>query len=142
MFFDNLVIHYNAGLILQVDHYYPFGLTMAGVSDQAMMKLECRRKLNGIEFNHKEFSDGSGLDLYTAKFRGLDPQIGRLWQIDPRPSYDTSPYSTMQDDPIRYADPLADTLGIQFRKGFLGLGGKREVIYNNGNLTSSVIRCK
>gem|GEM_PF-5499016 len=33
-------------------------------------------------------------------------------------------------------DPLGDTLRIAFNKGFLGLGGKREVTYNNGSLTN------
>ncbi|MHB1922896.1 MAG: M91 family zinc metallopeptidase [Chitinophagaceae bacterium] len=43
----------------------------------------------------------------------------------------------MGDDPLRHADPLGDTLRIQFRTGFLGLGGQREVTYDNGNLTNS-----
>ena len=135
--FDNLGVTQITGPVLEETHYYPFGLTMSGISTTAPLKIEAKRKFNGIEFNHKEFSDGSGLDIYTAKFRGLDPQIGRWWQIDPKPNTSISPYAAMGNDPIRYADPLGDTLGIQFRKGFLGLGGKREVIYNNGNLTNA-----
>ena len=111
VFFDNLVIHHNRGPILQTDSYYPFGLTMAGISDQAALSLENNYKFNGVELNHKEFSDGTGLDLYTAKFRGLDPQIGRWWQIDPKPTYDFSPYNAMDNNPIRFSDILGDTTG-------------------------------
>lgn len=57
--------------------YYPFGLTMAGISSQAFGRLEGKKKYNGIELNHKEFSDGSGLEFCTADLRSLDPQIGR-----------------------------------------------------------------
>jgi len=91
-------------------NYYPFGLTVTGISDQASMKLENSVKFNGIELNHKEFSDRLGLDLYTAKFRGLDPQIGRWWQIDPKPNVAMSPYAAMENNPILNMDFLGDTL--------------------------------
>ena len=91
-------------------NYYPFGLTMSAISTVAPLRLEGKRKFNGIEFNHKEFSDGSGLELYTAKFRGLDPQIGRWWQIDPKPNYAITPYAAMNLNPILHADFLGDTV--------------------------------
>lgn len=109
MLFDNLGVLDITGPVLEETHYYPFGLTMSGISTTAPLKLEAKKKFNGIEFHHKEFGDGSGLDLYTAKFRGLDPQIGRWWQIDPKPDDAVSPYAAMELNPILNFDILGDT---------------------------------
>src|SRR5699024_2179134 len=108
--FDNFGVTQITGTVLEETHYYPFGLTMSGISTTAPLKLEGKRKFNGIEFNHKEFSDGSGLDLYTAKFRGLDPQIGRWWQVDPQPNTSLSPYAAMGLNPMLHTDILGDTI--------------------------------
>jgi RHS repeat-associated protein len=88
-------------------------------------------KYNGIEHNND-----LDLNMYDARYRNLDPQIGRFWQLDPKPNKSISMYAAMENNPVRFSDPLGDTARIQFRTGFLGLGKKQEVVYNNGNLTN------
>jgi RHS repeat-associated protein len=109
--FDNLsVVHYT-GPLLEETHYYPFGLTMAGISDKALKNQYAGNKYKfngGNELQNQEFSDGSGLEVYDANFRGYDPQIGRFLQQDPLTNAEESwsPYTFVGDNPISFNDPL------------------------------------
>ena len=87
--------------------YYPFGLTMAGISSKALNfgNPQNKYKFNGIE-GVGEFD----LQDLNAKFREYDPQIGRWWEVDPKTDKMEmwSPYAAMYDNPIRFNDPLGD----------------------------------
>ena len=114
LYFDNFLLTHEKGRILEETHYYPFGLAMAGVSSKGVGKIENKIKFNGgNELQSKEFSDGSGLELYDANFRMLDPQLGRFWQADPLADFSVglSPYNFGSNNPISRLDPwgLKDT---------------------------------
>lgn len=105
VFFDNLEVIHTRGQLLEETHYYPFGLTMAGISTEAATMMK-----NKIKYNSIEFDNDLDLNNLNAALRDLDPQTGRWWQEDPKVDemYTWSPYTSNFDNPIRYKDQRGD----------------------------------
>jgi RHS repeat-associated protein len=128
VYFDNLQVTHTHGPLLEETNYYPFGLTMKGISDKAPKALPNEYKYNGIE----ETTD-LGLNEYDAFYRNLDPQIGRWWQIDPMSDQgyeNISPYASEYDNPIKYSDPLGNEGNSTHTDG----AGNVLAVYNDGDL--------
>ncbi len=79
VYFDNLQVLQEKSSLIEETHYYPFGLTMAGISSKAAGTIQNKEKT----FQGQRFDDDLELNWVQFKWRNHDPQIGRFIEIDP-----------------------------------------------------------
>ena len=93
---------------------------------------------NKKKYQQYEFNSDFDINLYESFYRSHDPQLGRFWQVDPKPNENESPYVAMANNPILYSDILGDTARYYNQKGdlLLTIGGKgynHATILNEGS---------
>ncbi len=149
VFFDNLKVAHNRGRIVEENHYYAFGLRIAGISSRKLADgtgNEGQVK-NEFGYNDKELFDDGDLNLSDYGFRNYDPQIGRFVQIDPlTDDYPMlSGYHYALNDPITNvdidglfsADPLLQM--VQCSGDILGQGLKVSIPAIVANVATKII---
>ncbi|WP_415711182.1 RHS repeat-associated core domain-containing protein, partial [Flavobacterium branchiophilum] len=103
--------------ILEVNHYYPFGLKHTNynsdkrlyVRESVASKIKPVTPLFPLVYNYKyngkEYQDELELNVYTMDARNYDPAIARWFVIDPITHFSATTYGAFNDNPIFWADP-------------------------------------
>jgi len=106
VYFDNLQVTNKHARIIEENHYYAYGLKIAGISSRKMPDLAEGSILNKYLYNDKELIDDADLNWYDYGFRSYDPQIGRFSQLDPLTDEysQLTPYQYASCDPIENID--------------------------------------
>ena len=106
VYFDNFVVSISTGNIIEENHYYAYGLKIAGISSKKIPDANEGLVKNSYLFNGKELIDDGDLDWYDYGYRNYDPQIGRFTQLDPLSwDYeDLTPYQFAGGDPVANVD--------------------------------------
>ena len=129
VYFDEFIIERTeatVAVVVQENHYYPFGMNMKGIEELDLQSIEGddehRWQFNGVEKN-----ESFGLNWNETFYRTYDYQLGRWNHIDPKPTYSQTTYMGMGNNPVSYSDALGDTLYVEH--------AGEKIMYNNGTLT-------
>ncbi len=106
VYFDDFTVSDTRGRIIEEDHYYAYGLKIAGISSKKLGDVNEGLLDNKNLYNDKELIDEADLDWYDYGFRNYDPQIGRFTQLDPlTDDYpELTPYQYASCEPIGNVD--------------------------------------
>jgi RHS repeat-associated protein len=131
--FDNLRIRYNPGQLLQVNHYYPYGLPIKELSTQPTKG----KPYNEYLMTTKEWNTEFGLNEYDFGARSYDPAIARWYVQDPAEQF-YNPYLAIGNNPVVLYDP--DGRAIPFLLAVALIGGVINTGMNvyNGTIQGSV----
>ncbi|MFA6059606.1 MAG: DUF6443 domain-containing protein [Taibaiella sp.] len=113
VWFDNLTVGHYTSDVIEENHYYPFGLTLATAEAPNVTR-------NPLKFNTKELEKRFGLEMYDFGARMQDPQLG-IWHAPDMMAekfYHESPYNYAGNNPVRNID----------------IGGLLKASYNSGAL--------
>ncbi len=108
MSFDNMLVSYLRGKTRQINHYYPYGLSISGLGgdyDEYLNKYTSKELQTG-EFDP---SLSTGLEMFDFHARFYDPQLGRWFTPDPAEQFH-NPYLAMGNNPVMFTDPNGESI--------------------------------
>ena len=108
VYFDNFEIERTeatVAVVVQENHYYPFGMNMKGIEELDLQSLDSKDE-HRFQYNGKEKEESFGLYWNDHGARNLDIQLGRWNGVDPLAEkfVSTSSYVAMLNNPIRFVD--------------------------------------
>ena len=104
VYFDDFTVSDNRGRIIEEDHYYAYGLKIAGISSKKLGDVNEGLLDNKNLYNDKELFDDADIDWYDYGYRNYDAQIGRFPQLDPL----TDDYPELTNYQYASNDPIAN----------------------------------
>lgn len=87
--------------VVSYSDYYPYGMLLP--NRHGSSNEDYRYGYQGSEKDNEVKGEGNS---YSTQFRQLDPRIGRWLSYDPKPDAFSSPYCSMDNNPMRYNDNL------------------------------------
>jgi len=102
VWYDNFRVLSSTALVVQENHYDPWGMVLKGLDYQYGGIKE-----NKYLYNGKEKLEDLGVNVYDYGARFYDPAIGRWTSPDPMASERewVSPYNFVQNNPLNRIDP-------------------------------------
>jgi RHS repeat-associated protein len=130
VYFDNLKVQLRHGHIIEENHYYAYGLRIAGISSRKMGDAREGQLANPYQYqgDYSEFDDETGWNDFAL--RSYDPQTGRFINADPYDQF-ASGYVGMGNDPINNVDPSG---GFSLGGIVSGITGSSNVFFNTAAL--------
>jgi RHS repeat-associated protein len=132
-----LLTYYDNGTMYntQTTNYYASGLEMEYSTSSDFSDSDGASK-NTYLYNGKEMDRMHGLNMYDYGARGYDPALASWTTVDPLAEkyYSVSPYAFCLNNPVRFTDSDGREVDIEHGTGFLGLGKKETLKYDNGSL--------
>jgi RHS repeat-associated protein len=120
VWYDDLRITWEQALIVQENHYYPFGMNLVGIEKQGQPH-------DRFQYNGKEKQEEFGLNAYDYGARLYSFDAPRWWQIDPLAEkyYAYSAYNYVLNNPINAIDP--DGQKVEHIKGGIRITGEEDI---------------
>ena len=100
VYFDDFNVEHTKSPVIQVEDYYPFGLTFNGYQKESTT-------IDRYQFSGKENQDELGLEWLDYGARMYNKEIGRWMATDPLAdsSISMTPFHFVANNPLIYVDP-------------------------------------